>query len=178
MIGIPNPKFTNYQDGWVEKFEEEKERLLAVFRGIALEIEHIGSTSIPSMSAKPIIDIAVRVETSKDADSSTETLSQIGYWLDSVSTERHFYRKGEPIEYHLSVAYADRGGFWARQILFRDYLRGHPELVKEYEELKTENLKITPEEDFEDLSFSEVYNMGKCKFVKKVLDLAEKESLV
>ena len=167
----------NYDPNWIKKFDEIKLLLESLFGDKALKIEHIGSTSIPGLSAKPIIDIAVMIETSKDVDDFTELLALSGYRFDSASTERHFYRKGEPVEYHLSISYRDRGGFWARQILFRDYLKSHPELVKEYEELKIENLKVTPEDDFEDLSFSENYNRGKSEFVKKVLDLAEKEKI-
>lgn len=67
--------------------------------------------------------------------------------------------------------------FWSRQILFRDYLRNHSEFIEEYEEFKSQNLKITPKGDFEDLSLSETYNRGKSEFVKKVLALAEKEEM-
>ena len=56
---------------------------------------------------------------------------------------------------------------------FRDYLRKHPELIEEYNQLKSKNIEITPDEDFSDLSRSKVYNQGKSEFVEKILKLAE-----
>ena len=112
-----------YQPSWPGKFLHAKELLQKVFGNKTIEIEHIGSTSIEGLPSKPIIDIAVMIDDHKDVDTFTESLAKIGYKFHSSSTERHFYRKGDPIEYHLPIAYADRGGFWPRQILFRDYLQ-------------------------------------------------------
>lgn len=174
MVRIHSSKFTNYQKAWVEKFKEEKEKIQEVFGDEAIEVEHIGSTSIPGLSAKPIIDIAVLVESIDDIDKIVSTLSSLEYRYEPgmSSAERIFFRKGNLVEYHLSVA-CPKHTFWSRQILFRDYLRNHPEFVRKYGELKRENLKATPEEDFENLSFSETYNKGKSEFVKKVLKLAK-----
>ena len=133
-----------YQSDWKKKFDLEKEHLKRVFGEAALEIEHIGSTAIPGLSAKPIIDIAVMIEDHKDAESFTQPLVQIGYAFHSNSTERHFYRMGNPVAFHLSIAYADQGGFWPRQILFRDYLRMHPEFLAEYENIKKDLIEKYP----------------------------------
>ncbi len=167
MSNISHTKIVPHQYYWSKKFEEEKEKLQSIFGERALEIEHIGSTSIPGLSAKPIIDVAVMVEMSQDADSFTEPLAKAGYRFDSdsASTERHFYRKGEPAEYHLSVAYTDRGGFWVRQILFRNYLRNHSDSRDEYATLKAELLKNDP-------TGSGSYFGGKSEFVYKILNLA------
>lgn len=160
------------------KFEVEKEGIREAFGDVALEVEHIGSTAIPGLSAKPIIDVAVLVESIDDIRKIVSTVSSLGYEHkpEMSSVERIFFRKGSPVEYHLSVA-CPKHTFWSRQILFRDYLRNHPEFAKQYEEIKSQNLKITPKEDFEDLSHSETYNKGKGEFVKKVLELAEKEKI-
>ncbi len=88
------------------------------------------------------------------------------------SVERIFLRKGDPVEYHLSIA-CPKHTFWKRQITFRDYLRNHPELIEEYNQLKSKNIETTPDEDFSDLSRSKIYNQGKGEFVEKVLKLAE-----
>lgn len=103
----PN-KILPYQPDWAIKFQKEKEALKKVFKDKAIEIEHIGSTAIPGLLSKPRIDIAVMVANHKDADIFTESLKQLGYKFHSASLERHFYTKGDPIEYHLSIAYADR----------------------------------------------------------------------
>jgi len=60
---------------------------------------------------------------------------------------------------------------------FKNYLKSHPEFVKEYNQLKSKNVLITPEEDFSDLSKSKIYNQGKGEFVEKVLKLAELQEI-
>jgi len=154
-----------YQYDWPKKFQTEKEKLQDIFGINAFEIEHIGSTSIEGLSSKPIIDIVVMIENHQDADIFTESLAKIGYRFDSSSTERHYYVKGDPVEYHLSIAYANLGGFWSRQILFRDYLRNHPEVRDEYAKLKDRLLQKDP-------TGSEEYIAGKTDFVYKILGLA------
>lgn len=164
----------NYSSEWPKKYELEAEKIRAVLGDDAEDIQHIGSTSIPSVIAKPLIDIGVLVDSIDDIDSFVKKLEPLGYLYksDMSSVERIFLRKGDPVEYHLSIA-CPKHTFWKRQINFRDYLRNHPELVEEYNQLKLKNVEITPEEDFSDLSRSKVYNQGKGEFVAKVLKLAE-----
>lgn len=156
-----------YQSSWKEKFNQEKKKLLEVFSVKAIAIEHIGSTSIPGLSAKPIIDIAVLIEKAEEGDGFVESLKEFGYWHDepSSSGERHFFRKGSPTEFHLSMAYKDKGGFWDRQILFRDYLRANPEARDEYDKLKKDLLEKDP-------TGRDQYIKGKTEFVQKTLKLA------
>lgn len=105
-----------YQYDWPKKFQTEKEKIQNVFGNLALEIEHIGSTSVEELSSKPIIDVAVLIEKREDADKFIELLARLGYWYDkpSSSGERHFFRKGKPTEFHLSITYVDKGNFWER----------------------------------------------------------------
>lgn len=165
MSNIAHTKIIPYQSDWSEKFLLEKENLQKVFGGTALEIEHIGSTSIEGLSSKPIIDIVVMIENHENANAFADGLAQIGYKFHSSSTERQFYTKGDPIEYHLSIAYANKGGFWPRQILFRDYLRTHPEVRDEYAKLKTDLLLKDP-------TGIDGYIAGKTEFVQRILKLA------
>jgi len=165
MIDILPAKILPYRYEWPEKFQVEKERLHDIFGNNALEIEHIGSTSIEWLSSKPIIDIVVMIENHQDADMFTGHLAKIGYKFDSSSTERHYYIKGNPVEYHLSVAYADRGSFWSRQILFRDYLRNNPDSRDKYAKLKESLLKKDP-------TGGDKYVRGKGDFVYKILGSA------
>lgn len=155
----------DYNSGWKTKFESEKRRLQDVIGDSAIEIDHIGSTAVEGLSAKPIVDLSVMISNHADADGFTDDLEKIGYKFHSKSTERHFYQKGGPVEYNLSIAYADRGGFWPRQIMFRDYLRSHPDLRDEYATLKSELIEKYPEGVGQ-------YSEGKTEFVQKVLDLA------
>ena len=164
MDGTVIRELSEFDPEWRHKYDVEKRGLLAVFGDAALEIEHIGSTSIDGLASNPIIDIAVMIERHNDADSFTQALAAAGYTFHSFSTERHFYVKGRPREVHLSVAYSDQGGFWPRQILFRDYLRMHPAVCKEYAQLKAELLKRDPT--------GESYSEGKTGFVYRILELA------
>ncbi|MCX6754890.1 MAG: GrpB family protein [Candidatus Nomurabacteria bacterium] len=168
--------FTKYQEFWKTKFEIEKEKITKTFENKydVLNIEHIGSTSIPGLSAKPIIDIAVLVNSIDNIDPIINLIQELGYvyYPKMSSAERIFCRKGDPVEYHLSVS-SPKFSFWRRQILFRDYLINNPKHILEYQNLKENNLKITPEKEFVDLSLGEVYNSGKTEFVKKILDFSE-----
>lgn len=154
-----------YNSEWKLKFESEKELLKHLFGDLALEIEHIGSTSIEGLPSKPIVDMVVMINDHADTDRFTKPLSKMGYAFHSKSTERHFYQKRGPVAYNLSIAYADRGGFWSRQILFRDYLRSHAEARDEYAELKEHLIAKYPAGIGE-------YSEGKTGFVQKILALA------
>ena len=169
-------KFSIYNPEWPKKFEIEAQKIREILGNQILDLQHIGSTSITNLSAKPIIDIGVLVNSIDDIQYFVSKLSTLGYDYkpDMSSVERIFLRKGSPIGYHLSIA-CPKHLFWGRNIAFRDYLRIHPKLVKEYENLKIQNLSETPEKDFDDLSRSKIYNKGKGDFVQKVLDLAKKE---
>jgi GrpB-like predicted nucleotidyltransferase (UPF0157 family) len=165
MDNTSNSTILDYQQTWQEKFQVEKQILQEVFGSKALEIEHIGSTSIEGLAAKPIVDIAVMIENHQDANLFTEPLAKVGYQVMPASTERNYYTKGNPAVFHLSVAFADHGGFWPRQILFRDYLRKHPEVRDEYEQLKKRLLHDDP-------TGGQLYIDGKTEFVYRVLKLA------
>lgn len=158
------------QPSWKEKFQSERKRIKEIFGDDSIAIEHIGSSSVEGLVSKPIIDIAVLISKREDGDKFIEFLSQLGYWYDkpNSSGERHFFRKGQPTEFHLSIAYVDKGSFWERQILFRDYLRSHPEDRDEYARLKKELLKKDP-------TGNDDYIGGKKEFVLRILSLAKKE---
>lgn len=169
-MDLSHTKLIPYQPSWKEKFETEKTKLLEIFGGKAISVEHIGSTSIPGLSAKPIIDIAVLIEKREDGDSFIESVKELGYQYDALNSsgERHLFRKGNPTKFHLSIAYKDKGSFWERQILFRDYLRSYPDSRGEYQSLKESLLKDNP-------TGKGSYLSGKSDFVSRVLALAKIE---
>jgi GrpB-like predicted nucleotidyltransferase (UPF0157 family) len=111
------------------------------------------------------------IEKRENGDSFVEALSQLGYRYDkpNSSGERHFFRKGKPTGFHLSIAYADKGDFWKRQILFRDYLKKHPEARDEYDTLKRNLLKRDP-------TGTDGYIRSKTEFILRILDVAKKEA--
>ncbi|MFA6018215.1 MAG: GrpB family protein [Patescibacteria group bacterium] len=149
---------------WGRQFLDESALIRQTLEDPLLEIEHIGSTAIPGIAAKPIIDIAVAIPSIENAHQFIEPLSRIGYqyFPESSSQERLFFRKGDPVSFHLSLAQKDKFGYWNRQILFRDYLRAHPEAAHEYEALKFRLLE-------EDPTGGSVYLAGKSAFIEQVL---------
>ncbi len=165
MVGVEN-----YSSKWPDKYAVEAESIRSVLGESIKDIQHIGSTAIPGSIAKPIIDIAILVDSIEDVDFFVEKLSALDYIHkpEMSSVERIFLRKGDPIEYHLSIA-CPKHDFWKRQILFRECLRKNPGLVEEYNALKLKNIKNIPENELVDLSVSPNYNRGKSDFVGRVL---------
>lgn len=163
-----------YSPAWSKKYKLESKKIKAILGNEIKDIQHIGSTSIPGTIAKPIIDIGVLVDSIDNINYFVKKLESLGYSYksDMSSVERIFFRKGSPVEYHLSIA-CPKHTFWKRQIGFRDYLRQHLALVNEYNQLKSKNIENTPTKDFSDLSKSKIYNQGKSDFVEKILKLAE-----
>ncbi len=127
-----------HSDEWKFLYEKESTLIKEILGSYLIDIQHIGSTSIPDLISKPIIDIAVQIGKHTDADKFIEPLQALGYTYkpDLSSVERHFFQKGNPIQFHLSISYLDRGGYWRRQIVFRDYLVSHAEARREYEQIK------------------------------------------
>jgi len=106
--------------------------------GLALRIDHIGSTSVPGLAAKPIIDIQVSVEAFELCDPLREPMERIGYiWRadNSDLTKRYFRESPGSPRTHVHVRIR---GSWSEQfaLLFRDYLRVHPEVADQYAAVK------------------------------------------
>jgi len=129
-----------YQSGWIELFEQEASRLRKALGKKALRIEHIGSTSIPNMAAKPIIDIMIAVESLAQAIEHVPLIEDLGYVYKPHDTvpERMFFAKENQPEirtHHLNLT-EPGSGFWKNQLAFRNYLRTHDEIAAEYITLK------------------------------------------
>ena len=165
-------KLEPYDINWKSMFEEEKDNLKKIFREIALTIEHIGSTSIEGLSAKPIIDIAVGVNGLKDFQKIRHYFECEPYSIKSDShCDEILIRKGpeENRTHFIHVMEIDSQRY-KNTILFRDYLKSHTEYLKEYE-----NLKKTLAEKYADNR--KKYTDSKNEFIQKVLVLAEREIL-
>ena len=133
--------FKPYRMIFPQLFEKEKERILLHVKSI-LKIEHIGSTSIPDLGGKGIIDIAIAAK-KQDMENACKALQELGYeFRPSFSTADRFYfvidlpdlEEGKR-RYHVHLTYPDSPD-WKGFIEFRDYLRIHPEAVQEYAEIK------------------------------------------
>ncbi|MBE3568036.1 MAG: GrpB family protein [Thermogemmatispora sp.] len=131
----------DYDPQWPQEYAAERQRLLEAIGPWLVAIEHIGSTSVPGLAAKPIIDIMAAVAQLSHATSCIESLRALGYeYLPEVERfipERLYFRKlrGEEHTHHLHIVEYD-SPFWQRHLLFRDYLRAHPATAQEYALLK------------------------------------------
>ncbi len=132
-----------YDTAWPLKFEKQKGDLMNAIGNKVVAIEHIGSTAVPGLGAKPIIDIMVGLRQLSDAEDCIEPLRRIGYAyvpeLEAEIPERRYFHKGPSNvpekHYHLHMVEI-HGEFWSVQILFRDYLRTHSDSAREYFKLK------------------------------------------
>lgn len=124
---------------WPALFAEERRAILSALSGIAVDVHHIGSTAVPGMPAKPIIDILVTVREWPDAIKCIHPLAALGYaFIDyPQNTDRLFFRKGRPRSHHIHIVQQDSAS--ARDHLdFRDALLGDADLRAAYRHLKTD----------------------------------------
>ena len=161
----------DYNPNWFKDFEQEKRKLLNILNGKMITIEHIGSTSVYGLDAKPILDIAVAVPNLDDVNGFIEPLKQIGYeFVNHIEfPERCFFRKGQwrAGTHHLHL-YGIESESWKNQLLFRNYLRKHPDVLKKYYQLKEE---LAGRFRFDRVSYTE----AKGPFIQDVLKKAKEE---
>ena len=127
-----------YDPGWPELFAQLGAALRAALGATALRIDHVGSTAVPGLDAKPVIDIQVSVPSLQALDSYRIPLEGIGYVFRADNpdrTKRYFRETPGQRRTHVHVRQA---GSWSEQgtLLFRDYLRAHPDEATQYAALK------------------------------------------
>jgi len=166
-------EIVDYDPSWPRLFEEERRRLArALPADQVLAIEHAGSTAIPGLAAKPIIDIFVAI-LSVDAARTTlvEPIKTLGYvyWEENPDKDRMFFVKGMPPygtrrTHHVHI-FEPTSKFWQRALAFRDYLRDHCDEAERYQQLK-HRLAVQYRSD------REAYSRAKDKYVKAVVQKA------
>lgn len=132
-------KLVPYSADWPRQFDEEKKLLSEAMGTLCLTIEHIGSTAIPGIEAKPIIDIAAMISSLEDVDKCVEVLTKAGYEYKGEYglPGRHFFVKGAPVTHHLHVV-ASGSDHWDSWLFFRDHLRAETDISKAYADIKHE----------------------------------------
>lgn len=126
-----------YDPNWENLFSKEAEKIKTALGEDALQIEHVGSTAIPDLCAKPIIDILLVVKNSDEEHTYIKQLEEIGYTLRIREPDwfKHRMLKGINPEVNLHV-FSQNCEEAARMILFRDYLKSHPKDRILYEQTK------------------------------------------
>jgi cytochrome P450/GrpB-like predicted nucleotidyltransferase (UPF0157 family) len=136
-------EISEYDPAWAGRYESWRERIAAALGGAALRIEHVGSTSVPGLAAKPVVDIQVSVA---DLDAEQHYVPQLettGVVLASRDDAHRYFRPpaGQPRVVHVHVCPA--GSDWERtHLLFRDYLRAHPAARDAYAAVKREAARL------------------------------------
>jgi GrpB-like predicted nucleotidyltransferase (UPF0157 family) len=159
-----------YDPRWPALYEEERARIAAALARRAATLEHFGSTAIPGLAAKPVIDIALGVPRLADAEAYLAALQALGYTyepaLEAALPDRRFLWRvtSDGQRYHVNLTEAG-GANWRATLAFRDELRRHPAAAAEYARLK-EALAARHGSDVG------AYIDGKTAFVEKILAAA------
>ncbi|QDH71469.1 GrpB family protein [Marilutibacter alkalisoli] len=157
----------SYDASWPQAFEVERDRLLFLFPGIFMDIQHIGSTAVPGLIAKPVIDILAGVQSITVAERLAPSLCRSGYatsteFNESLSDRKWFMRWANGRRtHHLHLVVHD-GPVWHKRLKFRDALRSDPELAAKYAALKTRLAATHPRD-------REAYTDAKAEFVGAIV---------
>ena len=155
-----------YTREWEQGFLDIRNEIQDALGELALRIEHVGSTAVPGLSAKPIIDIDVVIKDDSVFGAVVSKLRAIGYMhegdLGIAGREAFAYEGKEHLQmHHLYVCPSDSAEL-KRHLAFRDYLRSHPDAVSEYSRIKEEGAKLYPDD-------VDKYIEHKSPFIEKTL---------
>ena len=154
-----------YDEQWKNDFLQIKAELTNVLGQLAIEIEHVGSTSVQGLSAKPIIDIDVVIKEYNELKNVISALEKIGYQhegnLGIAGREAFKYDGKEHLRMHHLYVCPEDSPELKRHIAFRDYLQTHPEAVREYSHIKEEGAELYPDD-------IERYIEHKSPFIEKI----------
>ncbi len=153
-----------YNPDWERFYKEEEKLLIDTVGEHILDIQHIGSTSIHGMIAKPIIDIGMAITIFEEGFELIEPIKKIGYEYKGENNipRRHYFIKGDPTTHHLHILelYSKE---WKKHIIFRDSLRKNKDLANVYAQIKVELA-----EKFRNDRLA--YTEGKTDFVNYILE--------
>ncbi|MDC3413244.1 GrpB family protein [Aquibacillus sp. 3ASR75-11] len=158
-----------HQAEWSKMFREESKRIKNVFEEEILNIFHIGSTAIPNINAKPVIDIMVEVINIENVNNFNNDMEQLGYEVlgENGISRRRFFRKGGDNRTHHVHIFEQGNEEISRHLTFRDYMIAHPEEAVKYSQLKQNLAGKFPNN-------IEKYIEGKNHFIKEIDNKAEK----
>lgn len=165
-------KLDHYTSLWQKRYKDE-ERRLRKYTGISKYLfEHIGSTAVQGLDAKPIIDMAMMIPSLRRLPLWIKTLEAAGYTYKGEYglPGRHFFTLGNPVTHHLHLV-AKGCEHWSRWILFRDYLRAHPDEAAKYNTLKNMLARKFPNN-------RDAYTKAKTPLVNQLLKKALKDDAV
>jgi GrpB-like predicted nucleotidyltransferase (UPF0157 family) len=161
-------KVVAYDEEWPARFESWRELIATALKHAALRIDHVGSTSVPGLSAKPIVDVQVSVADMSDEEDYVPKLERLGVQLRSRDDLHRYFRPfaDRPRDVHIHVCPA--GSVWEREhLLFRDYLRATPAAREVYTEAKREASRVWSDDGW-------AYTDAKSEVILDILKEAER----
>ena len=160
-----------YDRTWPLEFAAEADRIERACEGLPLALEHIGSTAVPGLAAKPVIDILAGRPGNVSGERFVAAFRQLGYEHKGAYgvPGRNYFRRGSPRTHHVHLV-SRSSAFWREHLLFRDYLRTHPEVAREYETIKRELAALY-------LQDKERYTDAKGPFIKSIIRRAKQEGI-
>lgn len=161
-----------YDSGWPRQFEAERDKIAATLGALALRIDHNGSTSVPGLAAKPVIDIQISVQSLHPIDAYAPGLVRLGYVHVPHADDAFcpfFHRPSSwPHTHHVHVVEAG-GDEERRTLAFRDYLREHESVAREYERLKR---RLASQYSAAQFSSRQAYADAKSTFIEGIINRA------
>ena len=158
-----------YNLNWTGLFQDECNKIKYLFGSEIIEIHHIGSTSIPNLHAKPVIDIIAEVKNIQNIDQYNQKMAQIGYEAmgeNGIANRRFFMKGGNNRTHHIHVFETGNVEI-IRHLAFRDYMLAHPDEARRYGLLKKELAEKYPFD-------IESYINGKNDYIKEIDQKAKK----
>lgn len=153
-----------YDPKWKQDYQDEQKKIEDILKENALVIYHIGSTSVPGLAAKPIIDIMVAVRSLEKVDAAADAFSALGYEFlgeFGIAGRRYLRKGGDERTHQIHIFQADDWNNIGRHLAFRQYLSTHEREREEYAKLKRELAQQFPYD-------IEGYCDGKEAFVRAV----------
>ena len=152
-----------YDQNWPVLFRAESERLHHTCSALLIHLEHIGSTAVPGLSAKPVLDILAGHPASVSPMVYVVPLTRAGYVHrgDRGIVGHQFFRRGDPRAYHIHLV-EHNGSLWRQYVAFRDHLRANAGDARRYDDLKRALAARFPRD-------RESYINGKAEFVAHIL---------
>lgn len=162
---MKNVELVPYTDKWQKLFATEAREIARALEEIVVAVNHIGSTSIPAIYAKPIIDILVEVEAIEAVDRRNANMAALGYEVmgEFGISGRRYFRKNDHAghrTHHVHI-FTAKSAEALRHLSFRDYLIAHPAEAQAYSELKKSLAEKYPQS-------MESYIQGKDDFIKEI----------
>jgi GrpB-like predicted nucleotidyltransferase (UPF0157 family) len=163
--GFMNVVVVPYDFNWTHAFARESNVVATTLGETVISIHHIGSTAIPGMYAKPIVDMLVKVQTIADVDGRSSAMQSQGYVAMGeygIAGRRYFYKLNDAGDraFHIHVFAVD-SEHGKRHLAFRDFLRAHADVAQQYSELKQRLAHAHPHD-------IDAYMAGKDAFIKDV----------